>query len=151
MGYIQELRALVGSRPLVMVGATVLVLNEHGELLMALRSDNNMWGVIGGALEPGESLEENARREAYEEAGLELGALELFGAFSGEGFFYEYPNGDQVHIVSVVYVCRTFSGNPYPADGEHRRLQWFSLRALPEAISPTVIPILQVLIERSQT
>lgn len=150
MGYIQDLRALVGNRPLVMVGATVLVLNERGELLMALRSDNNRWGVIGGALEPGESLEQTARREAREEAGLELGELELFGAFSGAGFFYEYPNGDQAHIVTVVYVCRHFSGNPHPADGEHHLLQWFSLQALPQEISPPVIPILQALVERSR-
>ena len=128
----------------------MLILNQDNALLMALRSDNGMWGVIGGALEPGESLEQTARREAREEAGLELGELELFGAFSGEGFFYEYPNGDQTHIVTVVYLCRDFSGTPRPADGEHRRLEWFSLKALPEEISPPVIPIIEALIERSR-
>ena len=52
MGYIQELRQLVGRRPIIMVGATVLVINQYDELLMMRRTDNGCWGVPSGALEP---------------------------------------------------------------------------------------------------
>jgi hypothetical protein len=43
MSYIQELRALAGTRPLLYVGAGVVAVNEAGELLMFRRTDST-WG-----------------------------------------------------------------------------------------------------------
>lgn len=39
MGYIQELRDLVGQRPLIMPGANVIVIDKNNRLLLQLRSD----------------------------------------------------------------------------------------------------------------
>ena len=64
MGYIQQLRELVGFRPIIMVGTGVLLLKEK-EVLLQRRRDNGLWGIPGGSLEPGESLEETARREIF--------------------------------------------------------------------------------------
>ncbi|MDQ0721828.1 isopentenyldiphosphate isomerase [Paenibacillus sp. W4I10] len=44
MGYIMELRKLVGSRPLIMAGSCVLVFNEEGHLLLQKRTDSLDWG-----------------------------------------------------------------------------------------------------------
>ena len=63
MGYIMELRKLVGTQPLIMVGSCVLVFNSQGHLLLQRRTDSLDWGTIGGSIEPGESLEEAAERE----------------------------------------------------------------------------------------
>ena len=57
MGYIQELRQFMGSKPIIMVGAGVLILNQQNRLLMINRTDNDSWGIPGGAMELGESLE----------------------------------------------------------------------------------------------
>ena len=54
--YIRQLRQKIGHDPLIIPGATVLIFNEQGELLMLLRTDNGCWGVPGGAMEPGERL-----------------------------------------------------------------------------------------------
>jgi 8-oxo-dGTP pyrophosphatase MutT (NUDIX family) len=83
MGYIDELGSLVGGRPLIMAGAAVLILNRRGHLLMMKRTDNGCWGIPGGAMEPGESLEETAIREAGEELGIDIRQMDLFGVFSG--------------------------------------------------------------------
>jgi len=40
MGYITDLRKVVGSRPLIMVGACVLIFNAHGHLLLQKRTDS---------------------------------------------------------------------------------------------------------------
>ena len=34
MGYVEELRKIVGNRPLNLVGVAVAVINENGELLL---------------------------------------------------------------------------------------------------------------------
>ena len=36
MGYVEELRKIVGHRPLILVGAVVLVINENGYVLLRL-------------------------------------------------------------------------------------------------------------------
>lgn len=68
--YIGELRKLIGSRPIIMCGASVVFLDNSGRILLHHRIDNDSWGLPGGAMEIGESFEETAIREANEEVGL---------------------------------------------------------------------------------
>ena len=126
MGYIQEIRALIGSRPLITVAAGVLITNANGHLLLQRRTDNELWGIPGGAMEIGETLEETARRETKEETGLDIGAMVLFGVFSGPEGTYTYPNGDQIVNVSVVYFTRDFSGEMKPDAEESLELRFFA-------------------------
>src|SRR5699024_9078647 len=95
MGYVMNLRKLVGSRPLVIAGASVIVVDEEKRLLLQLRKDNHCWGLAGGSLEPGETLEDVAKRELQEETGLIANELTYFQTFSGNEFYYKYPNGDE--------------------------------------------------------
>jgi ADP-ribose pyrophosphatase YjhB (NUDIX family) len=96
------MRALVGHRPLVLVSAGVLAFNARGWLLLHRRTDDGNWDMPGGCLEPGETLEEAARRDVREETGLALGALTLLRVFSGPEMFRQYPNGDQAYHVAAV-------------------------------------------------
>ncbi len=142
MGYIDDIRKMIGHYPLIMVGAGVLLTDAQGRLLLGKRADNGRWGLPGGAMEPGETTEEAARREALEETGLTVGQMELFGVFSGPELFYIYPNGDQVYNVSVVYASSQTSG-VLKGDGEHSRFHFFAPADIPEAISPPIRPIIQ--------
>ena len=47
-------------------------------------------------MELGETVQDTARREVFEETGLRLGKLELFGMYSGPDYYKTFPNGDQV-------------------------------------------------------
>ncbi|WP_370627171.1 hypothetical protein [Psychrobacillus sp. INOP01] len=38
MGYIEDIRRVVGNQPLILVGVAVAVINERGELLLQKRS-----------------------------------------------------------------------------------------------------------------
>ena len=69
-GYIMDLRKIVGHRPLMMVGGSVIVEDEQGRVLLQLRTDNHCWGYAGGAVELYEDVEEAAKRELFEETGL---------------------------------------------------------------------------------
>ncbi|MDO0950270.1 NUDIX domain-containing protein [Mammaliicoccus sciuri] len=72
MDYISSLRDKVGHAPVILVGALVLIFNKDKQVLLQLRSDNESWGLPGGTMELGESFEEAAIREVYEETNLEI-------------------------------------------------------------------------------
>nr|WP_251130831.1 NUDIX hydrolase [Exiguobacterium sp. s157] len=134
VGYLLELRQTVGSRPLISVGATILVLNEYGELLFQHRSDTNDWGLPGGSMELNETLEEVAARELNEETGLETNQFELVGVCSGPKFYFKYPNGDETHSVINLFHAKRVQGTLAMNDGESLDLQYFSRADLPSDI-----------------
>lgn len=147
MGYIMELRKQVGTRPLIMTGACVLVLADDS-LLFVKRTDNGTWGLPGGSMEPGERLEQAAARELYEETGFTAGPLKLFDVFSGPELYYKYPNGDEVYNVVTVYVSAQVEGTAAPDTEEVSELKFFGLEQLPEAINPPDRPIIQAMLAR---
>lgn len=67
--------------PFLRPTARVILLDEHDQLLLFSATTNDQetgrpfWFPPGGGLDPGESYEEAARREVWEETGLELPAL----------------------------------------------------------------------------
>lgn len=142
MNYLASLRQYVGHAPLLMVGAAALIVDEQDRLLLLHRSDNDCWGPPGGAVEPGEVVEAAACREVREETGLELGDLSLFGVFSGPELFYRYPNGDEVHNVTIVYLAR-FPGGNIRLNGEHIEWNWFAAADIPENVSPPIKPVIE--------
>ncbi len=141
MDYIQQLRQFIGHRPILMLGATILVLNEENCLLMMRRTDSGRWGIPGGAIELGEVIEEAAKRETREETNLEIVKMSLFGVFSGPELYYKYPNGDEVYNVSIVYLTHEWRGEIQLND-EHSEWKWFAPDNLPEDVSPPIRTIL---------
>ncbi len=79
--YILDLRKTVGHRPLLQVGASVIVVDSEGRILLQKRRDNGRWGYAGGSVELDEEVEKAAMRELFEETGLFANELELFGVF----------------------------------------------------------------------
>lgn len=143
MGYVDELRRVIGTRPVILVGAAVIIRDRAGAILLQRRTDNNLWSLPGGALESGETLAEAARREVLEETGLSVGTLRLVDVFSGPDLFYELPNGDQVHNVNVIFEASEVEGDLHPNPAEVQELRFFDPTSLPEKISPPDRPVLR--------
>ncbi len=137
MGYIMDLRKVVGHRKLLMPGAGVFPIRE-GKVLLQRRKDNGLWADHGGAVELSEKVEDAARREMQEETGLIPGEMEFLGIYSGPDMDYTYPNGDQVSIIGMYFVCADFTGTVKLQAEEVTELKWFPLDGLPdgEEISP---------------
>jgi ADP-ribose pyrophosphatase YjhB (NUDIX family) len=144
MDYILQLRQYVGHRPILLVGAAVLIIDKRNRLLLMKRSDNQCWGIPGGSIEPGETLEIAARRETQEETNLEICGMSLFGVFSGPEFYYKYPNEDEVYNVTIVYQARDWLGE-VRLNAEHTEWCWFALDAIPDNLSPPIKPIMEEL------
>ena len=133
--YIMDLRKIIGRRPILQVGASVIVINSENRILLQKRSDNHCWGYAGGSVELDEVVEDAAKRELFEETGLVAEELELFGVFSGKNMHYVYPNGDEVSNVDIVYLCKKFSGELKCQQDEVDDLCFFALDEIPENIS----------------
>ena len=141
--YIMDLRKIVGHRPLLQVGASVIVEDEKGRILLQLRSDNNCWGYAGGSVELDEEVEEAAKRELFEETGLIANKLSLFGVFSGKDTHYIYPNGDEVSNIDIVYICKDYSGELRWQKGEVNDLVFFEKDNIPDNLFKPIEKVLR--------
>jgi len=142
--YIMDLRKIVGHRSLLQVGASVIVEDQQGRILLQLRVDNHCWGYAGGSVELDEEVENAAKRELFEETGLIANELKLFGIFSGIDTHYIYPNGDEVSNIDIVYLCKNYSGTLKCQEDEVEMLKFFAVDGIPENISyPVRKPIQQ--------
>ncbi len=143
MSYIQDIRALVGHRPLILAGAAVMVFDGDNKLLLQYRRDENKWDIPGGFMEIGETTEETARREVREETGLEIGEMTLFNICSGKELFYVCPNGDQVFPVFPVYITNDVRGDLHADGDEVREVRYFPIDELPEQMLPETKRIIE--------
>lgn len=99
-----EIRTVLSSRlpPGEMI-ATAFVLAFDKDRLLQTHLVARGWDIVGGHLEPGESPEEAARREAYEEAGARLRELHVLGyqclrLLGPRPASYRYPYPDSYQV-----------------------------------------------------
>ena len=130
MSYIREMRKYIGHAPMLSVGATVVILKDD-YILLNLRSDTHTWGIPGGAIELGETLEQTAARELKEETNLTAASFTLLHLFSGPEFYFKYPNGDELYSVVALFLAEGVAGNLKITDGESTELAYFRKEALP--------------------
>ena len=129
--YVRELRQHVGSRPLLLVAAGAIVKDTAGAILLQRNAETGQWGIPGGALELGETLEETAKRELSGETGLVAHELDLLDVYSGPEWFLEYPNGDQAYVVGATFLVGRAEGDARPDGMECSELGYFATTALP--------------------
>lgn len=124
--YMRKLRSHVGTRQLMTAGACAIVRNPAGEILMQRRSDNGLWSLPGGAIDPHETPTDAAVREVWEETGLLVEPIRVAGVFGGTEGFVTYPNGDQIAIFSFVFECSAGHETPTIDQEESLEVRYFS-------------------------
>lgn len=135
MGYIEELREIVGHRPLIFVGAVTIIVDDMGRLLLQQRRfPNGAWGITGGLMELGESTEDVARREIYEETSLSVGKLHLINVYSGPENYIKAENGDEFYVVTTAYYTHGYEGELIIDKCESIKFDFFYPDELPSNI-----------------
>ncbi len=116
------------------------VFDERGRILLQRRSDFNVWGLPGGAIEVGETLVEAVQREVKEESGYDVEVIRLIGVYGDPNFTTtRYPSGDLVHYVSLTFECRV-TGGELKMNEESNAMAWFDRTELPAEIFPDQLP-----------
>ena len=70
-----------------------------------------------------------------------MNKLELVAVLSGDEYYFEYPNGDKMCTVIVLFKVLNYTGEIKVSDNESKQLKFFSLDALPnmESRAKTII------------
>jgi ADP-ribose pyrophosphatase YjhB (NUDIX family) len=139
---------LVSNKPKNINGAGILLIDKDRKVLLQLRTDSNSWGIPGGCLNVGESLQDAAKREVYEETGLIVDDLQLFNVYSGEEQHWIYPDGNEVYIVNTVFISNSFHGTLKADEVESKEVKFFDINNMPTEIISTNITILKDLKSR---
>lgn len=140
--YVDNIRNKIGHDPLILVGSNVIIQNENDEFLLQKRA-NDYWGLPGGLMELGESLEETAIREVKEETNLDVQTVKLINTFSGKEYFFTLKNKDQIYVVTSLYKVERFTGSIIPDGIETKELKFFSYENLPANIEEEYLHYIQ--------
>lgn len=131
--YVKYIRGMVGHNIILMNFAVAAIFNEKGELLLQKRGDKKKWGLVGGTLELGETLEECVKRETFEETGLKVEPTSIIGIYTGPQYNVMYSNGDQTQPVAVLFNTKVIGGKLRDKyDEETLELKYFTRDNLPE-------------------
>jgi len=131
MNYVSSIREKIGHDLLILTGANVIILDDNNRVLLQKRKSGS-WGLLGGLLEIGETLEDTAIREVYEESNLKISDLHLVNVFSGPKYHFKLDNADEIYVITSVYYTREFKGELIADNNESLELQFFKLHELPD-------------------
>ena len=136
--YIKTIRKYIGHERLILAGSGIIIY-KNGKTLLQKRQDNGLWADHGGCVEIGETLEEAAKRELFEETGLTANKIDFFKTYSGKDMLYTYPNGDKAYFINTFWICEDFSGDIKIDTNEVVELKWFDINEMPKDIPSTLI------------
>lgn len=138
MDYCEEIREMIGNAPLIVVRPSVAILNNIGEILLS-RYSGAAWGIPGGILQLGESVEECIKRNVKVDLGLMLNSLQLIGVYSGQELNTMSEDGeDEYHTVAIGYLCTDYEGDVTPDENQAIEAEFFNLDQLPEETDPFI-------------
>ncbi len=121
--------------PPVRVAAATVVFDEAGRILVIERASDAATGggelaIPGGKVDPLEALADAARRELFEEVGVEAHSMTRLSVVSEDCFW-----GPAHHYVTHYYVVTSWSGSPEIREpSKHTRVDWIDPTELRHAV-----------------
>jgi ADP-ribose pyrophosphatase YjhB (NUDIX family) len=127
--FILQLRAKIGHDPLPISGIAAVVFDEQRRVLLVRSADSGQWTLVTGCLEPGEQPAVGAMREVAEETGVTVAVERMLGVEAlGHS---QLPNGDQLYILNIGFLCRYIGGKARVNDDESSEVGWFDPAEVP--------------------
>jgi len=125
---------------------------SNGKVLLVKHKKLGLWLPVGGHIEGNETPEEALKREAMEEAGLEIEALSkpafecsdenvsmLLMPHHLQMELIKHSKEEAHHHVDFIFFCRAKQGKEKLNEKEHNEIRWFSAKDLESGeITPNV-------------
>lgn len=115
----------------VMVGVGVIIVNQQGDILLGKRCSQHApyWSIPGGHMEVGESFEQAAKREVFEETGLYINKIKVIALCNNIATWRE----EGKHTVSVCLLAQHTGEQPELKEPEKcQQWVWCDPHELPE-------------------
>ncbi|WP_433942807.1 NUDIX domain-containing protein [Paenibacillus sp. SN-8-1] len=131
-----ELRCLLSH---IRVRPTALIIKNNSILLVEYCENGTHYNLPGGGAEPGETLIESIKREAYEEACIEIevGPVALIYEFAPHKQSGDYGSNAQ-HGLNIIFECTIKEGAiprlPDKPDPHQTAVKWVDLNELDSII-----------------
>jgi len=109
--------------PTVYTTVDIAIFNEdYSQILLGRKENEDLYRLIGGFADPASlDFEQDARREVYEEAGIEITDPEYVTSRTVDDWRYQ-PEVDCIR--TILFVAKHMYGTPQPGDDIHE-LRWF--------------------------
>ena len=75
-------------------GASAIVADGEGRIVLMRRSDNGRWALPGGVMNIGESIAHTIAREVREETGLQVEPKRIVGIYTDPGHVFAFDDGE---------------------------------------------------------
>lgn len=112
------------------IGVGAVILNKEGKFFLTkrgkkARNEVGKWEFPGGSMEYGETFEETAIREIYEEFGIKIKPLKLISTVN------EILINQNQHWVAVGFFCKLIRGIPVIQEKDKcLEIGWFTLEEI---------------------
>lgn len=127
-----EEKRLEKGKDFIGVGVGAVILQQEQILLLQRlkEPEAGCWGIPGGAVEFGETIEAAIQRELKEELAIKTQILTLLGVTN-----HILPD-QQIHWLSPIFLVEIVAGEPQNVEpAKHREIRWFDLAHLPANIT----------------
>jgi ADP-ribose pyrophosphatase YjhB (NUDIX family) len=114
----------------LVVGASAVVTDGEGRILLHRRADSGNWALPGGAMELGETLAGCAIREVREETGFGVRIDRIVGIYSDPGHVFAYDDGEVRQEFSIC-LAATITGGALAVSSESTEVRFFAVSDLP--------------------
>ena len=94
----------------IVPSVTAIVTDDSGDLLLVHKTDNDLWALPGGGMDPGESIAQAAVREVKEETGIDVEVTGVVGLYTNPGHVMAYDDGEVRQQCSVCFTTRHLGG-----------------------------------------
>jgi ADP-ribose pyrophosphatase YjhB (NUDIX family) len=118
----------------LVVAVTAIVTNDDGDLVMQKRSDNDLWGLPGGAMNLGESIGQAVVREVFEETALQVEPSGIVGIYSDPGHIIAYADGEVRQEFSICFTARIIGGELAVGDTESTEVRFVKASELEQLL-----------------
>lgn len=140
--YVGQLRALVGTRRLIVPAARAVVCDSQERVLLIRRSDNGRWSLPAGSMELGESILECLIREVREESGLEVAAATPFALYTEPRYWHTNAHGAEHQTFILAFRADRWAGTLVTATDETTDARFYARDELPQ-VSAFVLETLE--------